>query len=479
MNLIPLNLKSCKGLRVTVLGLGSFGGGIAATRFLADRGARVTITDARPASELQSSLDQLKDLDIGAIHTGRHSADDFRNCDLVVVNPAIRPESEVINHARSSGAWLTSEIELFLSHCPADVIAVTGTNGKSTTAALTHHFLTTGANRTSWLGGNIGHSLLPYVERISAEDFVVLELSSFQLELLRGRGFRPSIAIITNFSPNHLDWHGSTENYREAKQILLNHQLRDDLAVVSDTAEINQRCADTTDAETWRVRAQLMRFGTVDSGENGVFAEDGTLVFRDGAFEDAIRLTQPKQLPGQHNLRNIAAAACAAWKSGVTPTNVSKSLAAFQSLPHRIQTVAKGGGIHFINDSVSTTPESSIAALNTMKGPTVIIAGGADKGADLSKFAEEIRRKADAVVLIGQTAATLKHLIEGEGGFPHNKFCVIASDFKDAFDRAVALSSQGGIVLLSPGCASYGWFRDYRERGDVFSAMALQWTNNQ
>ena len=210
------------GQRATVMGLGRHGGGVGAARYLAEQGARVTVTDLADADALADSLDELAGAGIERFHLGGHREADFTEADLVVVNPAVRPDNPFVELARTAGARITSEIELFLDACPAPVIGVTGTTGKSTTAAMIAAALDA-AGRRSWLGGNIGRSLLADLPRIRSDDWVVLELSSFQLHWLGENVRWPRLAVLTNFAPNHLDWHGSVEHYRQSKQRLLDH----------------------------------------------------------------------------------------------------------------------------------------------------------------------------------------------------------------------------------------------------------------
>ncbi len=466
---------SYSGLAVTVMGLGGFGGGVAAARFLAEQGAIVTVTDLRSHDELADSLAQLKNLPIHHYVLGKHSDDAFANCQLLVVNPAVKPGNAWVDAASRRGVRVTTEIELFLQHNPAPVIAVTGSNGKSTTTALIAHLLKNAPSQTDddsvtariWLGGNIGVSLLERLYEITKNDLVVLELSSFQLELLRGKSFRPRVAVLTNFSPNHLDWHGSELAYRVAKQAIFDQQTSEDVSIVPDGDE---------DSLAWKTRGQRLTFGLNDTGEDGAFLDGGSLVLRSarGAFEDTVRVSVPSQLPGQHNRLNIAAAACAAWQAGADPELFSTALKTFQPLPHRLQLVAENAGRQFWNDSIATTPESAIMALRVFPGRAILLAGGYDKGQDLSSFAAVIRTHAKAVILMGQTAGALRGLVNS--GDPDSLPAVReAVDFPDAFAQAVALSKQGDIVLLSPGCASYGWFRDYRERGELFCQFAREW----
>ena len=474
------------------MGLGSFGGGVAAATFLAEQGAEVTLTDTKSEEELADSLAMLRDVPIRRLRLGGHLTEAFADCQLLVVNPAVKPDEPNVVAAPAHGVDVTTEIELFLRHNPASVMAVTGSNGKSTTTALIHHLLShAGGPGKTWLGGNIGISLLDRLPEIAADDVVVLELSSFQLELLRRKRFRPNLAVLTNYSPNHLDWHGSEEAYRRSKQGIFDAQTADDVSIVPDGNESDSR---------WRTRGHRFQFGVRDTGDDGAFLDLDTLVLRSsrGAFEDAVCISVPGQLPGVHNRLNIAAAACAAWQAGADPDRFREALKSFQPLPHRLQLVAEQAGRQFWNDSIATTPESAIMALRVFSKPVVLLAGGYDKGQDLSSFAAEVRGRADAVVLMGQTAVILKGLIDAvpaSGGCEPSEESVsdiskqlaepaqarrcsvirVASDFSDAFAQAVALSCEGGIVLLSPGCASYGWFRDYRERGELFTTMAKEW----
>ena len=469
------------GITAAVMGLGRFGGGVAAARFLAQQGALVTVTDLRPAEELEDSIAALSDVCIHRWALGEHPEDVFQDCQLLVANPAVRPDNPFVTKAILRGLDVTTEIELFLRHNPAPVIAVTGSNGKSTTAALIHHLLRGAPTdeepnsgfRRIWLGGNIGISLLDQLSQITNNDIVVLELSSFQLETLRRKRFRPQIAVLTNFSPNHLDWHGTVAAYRIAKQAIFDFQTTDDVAIVPFD---NDNPADEAQPIVWKTRGQRMQFGLVDQGEDGVYFDEGNLILRAarGTFEDSVRLTIPAQLPGSHNALNVAAASCAAWQAGANPESFAATLKTFQPLPHRLQLVAEQAGRQFWNDSIATTPESAIMALRVFSGRAVLLAGGYDKGQDLREFANEIKARAKAVVLMGKTAESLKTLLDS-GDQAATLPAIVVGDFAEAFARAVALSNPGDIVLLSPGCASYGWFRDYRERGELFCQFAREW----
>ncbi len=451
--------------RVTVMGLGSFGGGLGAVRFLAERGAILTVTDLRPETALAESLQQLADLDGINFKLGRHDPTDFTQTDLVVVNPAVAPGNEFVELARRSGVPLTTEMSLFWERNHGRVAAITGSNGKSTTTALTHA-LFQASGKKCWLGGNIGRSLLPVVDEIAAEDWVVLELSSFQLEWLNQIKARPDIAIVTNFSPNHLDWHLTLENYRSAKQALLHWQRPTDLAILN---------ADDLDVSQWPTAARRAFFGTSNACDCQV--EGTQLIVRasDGQSQDwKLDLTEHFKSPGAHNRMNAAAAVLAALHVGATPEEIIAGIQAFEPLPHRLQLVAEHSGRCFYNDSIATTPESAICGLQSFDRPIVLLAGGYDKHVELQEFGQAIARRVKAVALLGQTGPTIQAAILAASTSQNSDppAMHLAESFTKAFEWAVSQSTSGDIVLLSPGCASYDWFRNFIDRGDQFAQLA-------
>jgi UDP-N-acetylmuramoylalanine--D-glutamate ligase len=458
------------GKRVTVMGLGRFGGGAGVVRFLAGNGARVTVTDLKTADDLAESLDAIAEFDLEAVHLGGHLEQDFRETDLLVVNPAVPRSSKWLKIAEEAGVPLSSEIGLFLQYNPASVIGVTGSNGKSTTAALIHHLLQT-HGLTSHLGGNIGGSLLNSLDEIAASDWVVLELSSFQLAALDRMFCSPNIAVITNFTPNHLDWHGSVDDYRRAKQTILRWQCADGHAVLP---------ADDPNASHWPVHSQTVWFGLNDTGGRGVFLSEcqHELIYRTADSERSWPLPQHCPLPGKHNLENILAATAAALSAGISGDHITSSLESFHPLPHRLEFVGEYAGRRFYNDSISTTPESTIAALESFDEPVVLLVGGYDKQVDLTPMAQTIAERTKAVALMGQTAERLCESLNAAAA-PKTVNCCVTESFADAFNWAIQQSYPGDIVLLSPGCASYDWFLDFRDRGEQFVGAIQQWASHQ
>jgi UDP-N-acetylmuramoylalanine--D-glutamate ligase len=475
-----------KGRRVTVMGLGSFGGGVGAVRFLSGAGARVTVTDLKSADALARSLEQVRDCPGVTLHLGEHHNRDFAECDLVVVSPGVPSESPYLQIARDAGVPLTTEMNLFWERNRGRTIGVTGSSGKSTTAALVHALLgaaqaarreTTpggaagGLGNACWLGGNIGISLLPEVDRIQPDDWVVLELSSFQLADLAVLRPNPHVAIVTNFSPNHLDRHGTLDDYRDAKQNLLRWQTPDRLAILNQS---------DPDVRQWRTAARRVWFGRDDEGAPGMFAMGidafrGRALYRSGTREQVLPLGDWLQLPGRHNFQNALAAACAVLSLGGTAAEVASGLQGFRGLPHRLQFVVEAHGRRFVNDSKATTPVATLLALEAIRAPVVLLAGGYDKQVDLSELARGIvTRGVKAVALLGETAETLKGLIRAADSDGRVTLRTHVT-FEGAFQWAVAQSAPADTVLLSPGCASYDWFPNYEVRGEEFSRLSRAW----
>jgi UDP-N-acetylmuramoylalanine--D-glutamate ligase len=452
-----------RGRAVTVMGLGLFGGGVGAARYVAGLGARVTVTDLKDAKALAPSVNALEGLPI-TFHLGSHQAADFTQADAVVVNPAVdKKKSEFVGMAEAAGAEITSEMNLFVEVCPAAILGVTGSSGKSTTTALVGEMLR--RSRPSRVGGNIGKSLLDELGRIRPEEWVVLELSSFQLEDLAALGWSPRIAVATNLSPNHIDRHGSMAAYVEAKRTIVRFQPPGGAAVLN---------ADDVTLRAWEADARACGSRVIwYSGSRplseGVFADGQTIVFRLGAKEERLLLAGRIRLLGRHNLANIAAAAAAARLLDVPVEAIGEAVTDFRALRHRLEPVGRRGGVLFVNDSKATTPLAVRASLDAFDGPAVLIAGGRDKGMDMAPMIEAIRRRARAVVLIGEMAGAIAQAISPGG--PHVER---AADMAGAVGLAAGLAQPGDVVLLAPGYTSLDMFDNYERRGDDFCAAAVR-----
>lgn len=434
MNLI-VDTPKLRGSRVTVMGLGLFGGGLGVARFLVKAGARVTVTDMKSAHDLREAVAELNGLPV-ELHLGGHRDEDFRDADLVVVNPAVPATSPWLAMARA----LETEMNLFWKHCRAKTIAgITGSNGKTTTTTLAGELLKLGP-RKSWVGGNIGVSLLDRLDEIRPEDVVLLELSSFQLENLGRLKRSPHVSAVLNLTPNHLDRHGSFEAYAEAKRQIVAHQSTSDVKVLHASVRGFESPSTTHvyDLET--------------------LAREKIDVSR-------------RKIPGDFNLENMAAAALVAraaagpwpgWKDAC-----EKVFNSFPGVEHRLEFVAEKRGVKYYNDSKATDPEATVAALSTLAGPFVLILGGFDKKTPYDLLAQEVAaRPVRACVLMGQTAPAIEAALRAQARVPE-----IARVGSMAEAVAAAAGRPGETVLLSPACASWDQYRNFTERGNAFKDL--------
>lgn len=439
------------GKKVLVMGIGSFGGGVDAAKFACDAGAKVTITDTASADQLAESISQLENYPHIEYHLGSHIPADFEDNDIVIVNPAVRPDNEFLKIAAEHNKTITSQINIFFQLSNAVIIGITGANGKSTTAALIAHLFRNTSDEHVWLSGNIGHKpLLAVLDRIGDRDLVVLELSSFQLENLAAIKKSPKVSVLTNLTPNHLDRHGSFESYCAAKEGIFKFQTLN-----ADSPAISVFNAEDRISRKWFEKYK---------------SDTGRLCLEFSADDISDKLKEKFTLPGRANLSNLASAVTVAKYFGITDDRIKKSLPQFKGLPHRLEFIADVNGVKWYNDSVATTPQSTIAALQAFDQPKILIAGGYDKGICFNDLAKEIAKKVKAVILIGQTAEAIAKAIEAES----NIKIEMAGSLEDAVRLADKIAATGDIVLFSPACASYDMFRNFQKRGLKFSTLVHQ-----
>jgi UDP-N-acetylmuramoylalanine--D-glutamate ligase len=455
------------GMRVTLMGLGLFGGGEGAARFFVEREAYLTVTDLRPPGRLGPTLDRLRGLPI-LYRLGEHVESDFLRAGLVVANPAVRRDNRFLRLAQEAGVPVTSDMDLFRALCPAPIAAVTGSNGKSTTTALLAAMLRS-AGRRVWMGGNIGISLLPSLQFIAPTDIVVLELSSFQLEDAAGLPWSPHVAVVTNITPNHLDRHESFEAYAEAKRAIIRFQCTQDFAVLNAHNPVLRTWAEAG------VPGSLLFFdSTPGAGElrHGVSLVGDRLVWRNGTRHEVICLRERVPLLGLHNTENAMAAAAAARCLGATSDQIRESLSHFVGLEHRLEFVGEFDGLRFYNDSYSTTPAAGIAAVSSLRSPLTLIAGGYDKKLDITPFACAAARSVAVLITIGKTGPLLAQKVREESARAGRSVVVKeAATLQEAVQAAFSLSMPHSAVLFSPGCASYDMFENYNHRGKVFKEL--------
>lgn len=426
-----------RGRRVTVMGLGRFGGQLAAVRYLVTQGASVLVTDAAPEAKLSESLRQLSGLPV-TLRLGGHDEADFVETDLVVASPAVPPNNAFLQRAYAAGVPVVTEIELTLerlyARCPnVTVVGVTGTKGKSTTTELLGRMLATTCR--THVGGNIGRPLINGIDTIGPDDVVLLELSSFMLHYLGRRRFRPHVAVVTMITADHLDWHGSLEAYIDAKRQLVRYQLASDHAVLCGRSEV--ACGLRNDTA-----ATVHLYDLPKAGE---------------------RISM--RLPGDHNQLNAAGALLAALLLGVTRERAVAAVADFAGLPHRLELVHEENGVRYVNDSIATVPDAAIAALCAFPAGRVIqIVGGSDKQLDMSPLVDALRNRARAVLCIGTLGPMLASAVGAKAEVCHT--------LESAVRRARQIARPGDVVLLSPGCASYDQFAHFEARGDAFRRLA-------
>jgi UDP-N-acetylmuramoylalanine--D-glutamate ligase len=458
-------MHSFQSKRVVVMGLGQFGGGAGVARFLCEQGARVLVTDQSTPEQLADSVKAISDLPV-ELRLGEHREADFAEADLIVVNPAVKPHgNKYIAAARNAGVPLTSEIRLLVERLPdrQRVVGITGSAGKSTTTAMVGHLLEHTGQR-AWVGGNLGGSLLPQLPHIAADDWVILELSSFMLEGLGVDRWSPHIAVITNLSPNHLDWHGTFDEYAAAKAHIVGHQQRDDVAILGP-------------------------------GVAPLIAQPASRVVDMPPVEgNEIKLL----IPGTHNVQNAMTALAIAQHMGIAEGDAREALRSFAGLRHRLQFVCEHNEVRYFNDSKSTTPDAAIMALRSFPaGKVHAILGGYDKGSNLTPLAKFAAEHCHAIYTIGQTGDTIAHAAANEAtvitlmndtgaprpstcggvaGWTHPPAQIVRSGTLDQalLDMATRVR-RGDIVLLSPGCASWDQFRHFEVRGSAFVEAILKY----
>lgn len=432
--------------RFLVVGLGVTG--VETSKFLLSKGVPVKATDSREARELGSVVEELS---AGGMEVlcGTHAPELFKWADTVVLSPGVRFDLPEIRDAQAAGKTVISEIELAWNFISKPVIGITGTNGKTTTTSLLSEMLRRSGLRI-FTGGNIGTPLISVAEKDGEYDFLLLELSSFQLQGIRN--FAPHVAVILNISPDHLDHHSSMEEYEAAKLSLFANQTQDDWAVFNadDPAVLKG---------SGGFRAKKISFGTGDEKTDIYCREDGI------AFGELSFCLRDSPLVGEHNKENIMAAVAVAGILGCQGDPVQKSINEFRPLPHRMEFVLTVKGVNVYNDSKSTTPFSTLRAIESLPSPIILLAGGKDKGIDYDCLKDAVASKVKALVFIGETREKMRTQL----GDLAQTTC--ADSLKEATRSAFELSEAGDTLLFSPGCSSFDMFSSYEERGALFKEI--------
>ncbi len=447
-----------RGKRVLVVGLGK--SGLAAAHFLKARGARVTVSDARPAT-LIAELSGL--LEEGfMVEAGSHGLLTFRRQDLIVVSPGVPLSTPVLTQVRAMGAHIIGELELGSQFLQGEVIAVTGSNGKTTTTTLIGEILKA-SGRPTLVGGNIGRPVTAMVDESMTESWSVVEVSSFQLETVET--FRPRIAMVLNITPDHLDRHGSFATYAALKARITAFQTAEDFLILNGEDKDTQLVAAKTVPEGRG--AQIYWFSTRRPIKQGAFVYGDSIFFvpREGAKPEPVMPVAEIPLAGAHNVENVLAAVCAARLAGVASETIRSAVAAFKAVEHRLEFVRELGGVKYYNDSKATNVDATMKAVEAFAGGIHLILGGKDKGSDYRVLEPLLRERVKTVITIGSAAEKIAHQLEG----------VVKIEGAETLERAVAFAHgaavAGDTVLLAPACASFDQFENYEQRGRVFKEL--------
>lgn len=445
-----------KGKHVLVVGLGK--SGFAAAMFLRRHGAKVTVSDVRPAESLGKDMPLLLEEGI-AVEAGGHGLLTFRRQDLIVVSPGVPPETPELRQVRSFGQTVLGEVELASRFLKGRTIAITGSNGKTTTTSLCGAILSAGGLPVQ-VGGNIGVPVIALADESRDENWNVLEVSSFQLESIVT--FRPQIAVILNVTPDHLDRHGTFEKYVAAKERIFLNQRREDFLVLNAEDEVAARAA-------VRARSQVYWFSHKRVVRQGACVHEGVVMYRasEQSAPEPILAVGAIPLKGDHNLENVLAAVCAARLAGVPADAIRSAVQSFTAVEHRLEFVAKIEGVDYYNDSKATNVDATLKALASFPSGIHLILGGKDKDSDYRTMRPLLEQRVRAVYLMGAAAEKIEQHIHGAAPI------VRAGTLRRAVELAADAAHAGEVVLLAPACSSFDQFVNYEDRGRAFKEIVL------
>jgi UDP-N-acetylmuramoylalanine--D-glutamate ligase len=444
-----MTLDDLKDKKIAILGFGLEG--TATFEFLRKHGLGSTILDRADRKAIEEKIGSLDGVDLAL---GDDYLKNLTEFDYIFKTPGVPLFLPEIQAAIKKGVVLTSHLALFLDLCPAKIIGVTGTKGKGTTSTLIHDILKK-QGLDVYLGGNIGLAAISFLDQLTPESWVVLELSSFQLQSLEKS---PQIAVVLNVTQDHLDYHKTVEEYREAKKNIVRYQAENDFAVINADYESSREFANATKAKIY--------YFSKEKEVEGCFIKDGEVILK--TAEETFKIVSVKDLllRGQHNLENVTAACLASYLAGARQKALREAVLAFKGLEHRLELVRDLKGVKFYDDSFSTVPETAIAALKSFEEPIVLIAGGSYKGSDYTELGRVIRSsQVKTIILIGDMAGDIDKAIGRN--FSGEKILHLTR-MNQMVEKAFELAHSGDVVLLSPACASFGLFKNYKDRGDQF-----------
>ena len=443
-----------KNKNTAVIGAGIEG--ISAVKYLAKKGAQIHLLDKKNKDDIDPRiLEEIRRLKVN-FKFGPNYLDSLQDFEIIFRSPGIRPDLVELINAKEKGIQISSQIKYFFDHCPATIVGITGTKGKGTTSVLAHEILKE-ANKKVFLGGNIGNPPLDFLDKVTEDCVVVLELSSFQLMDLEKS---PHIAVVLSTTSEHMDWHSNTNEYISAKKNMLKYQTEDDFAIISKDSPLAKEIGDSSAAKKY--------YASINGAVNrGAYLENDEIILITGS-KVPIANVNDVQLLGAHNLQNILAAVVVAKLLEIQPDSISKTITTFKGLPHRLEFVKEVGGVKYFDDSASTNVETAIAAINSFENPEILILGGASKNSDFTSLGQEVAKKnIKSVILIGEEANKIQKSIERSGKFS-GEIVTGLKKMEEVVKETQQLASSGDIVLLSPACASFDMFKNYQDRGDKF-----------
>jgi UDP-N-acetylmuramoylalanine--D-glutamate ligase len=459
-----------KGKRVIVIGAARQGTALA--RYLSERGARVVVNDMRPPIHLQTAQEMLADLSIEWV-VGGHPLSILDGADCVCPSGGVSLNLPLVQEALQRGIPVSNDSQMFLESAPCRVIGITGSAGKTTTTTLVGRMAQQASQLTAgkayptktWVGGNIGNPLINALNEIKPDDLAILELSSFQLEIMSRS---PQVAAVLNITPNHLDRHMTMEVYTEAKAHILDYQSEQDQVILG-----------RQDAGAWglvsRAHGKVWSFGLERQVDYpGAFIDHNWVILWNGQSEKRILHVSEVHLRGEHNLLNVLAACTISAAAGLPDEAMRAGIMGFMGVPHRLEFIRTWRGAHWFNDSKATAPEESMAAIRSFDSPIILLAGGKDKDLPWEDFSELVRRRVDHLVLFGEAAGKIREAVGPlkPGGRPFTiKVC---KRLREAVRAAAEQVEIGDVVLLSPGGTSFDEFRDFEERGEAYRKWVLE-----
>lgn len=443
-----MNLKD---KNILILGLGITG--VSTVKTLDKLGANIAISDLKDRNQLNEFISQIENIDL-KLYLGTNDVP-LDNIDLIIKSPGIPLNNEVINQANEKDIEVITDLELAYRISPnSNFIAITGTNGKTTTTTLTGEIFKK-AGLTTHVAGNIGVGILWDIINSNNEDVFVIETSSFQLESTKT--FKPNISLILNITPDHLNWHNTMDKYIEAKKKIFKNQDEDQYTILNYDDPLLRNMED-------EIKSNLIWFSVDNKLSKGVYIEEGYIVINDGTKAQKILKAEEVKILGKHNLENALASVAIAWIMGIDSNIMKEVLKTFPGVEHRIEYVGTINGIQFFNDSKGTNSDASIKAVEAVKSPIILIAGGMDKGTEFDDFIQSFHNKVKALILLGETKEKIKNTALKHGF----KNLYIVEDMKTAVKKSYELAEKGDNILLSPACASWDMYSSFEERGNDF-----------